>query len=155
MDTTFDGVSPLKRMAYAFIGLLAGDAMLLLYLVQNALRVRSTLLAVHMGEPAKVIPNAVQGFLFLATFSFVGWLFVGIPTALLFPGRSITRLSWPRALVVGAALGPLALLAILLLLGHGYIYLSSSFAESATPFAYSILLSTVAFVVYAGLLRKK
>src|ERR1700676_109896 len=152
MDATVDGVSLLKRMAYTFIGLLAGDAMLFLYLMQNALRVRSTLLAAQMGEPAKAIPNAVQGFLFFASFSFVGWLLVGIPTVLLFQGSSIARLSWPLALIVGAALGPLALLAILLLLGHGYIYLSPSFAQTATQFAYSILISTVAFLVYAALL---
>jgi hypothetical protein len=155
MDTTIDQASLLKRVAYAFVGLLAGDAMLLLYLAQNAFRVRSTLLAVHMGEPAQAIPDALQSFLFFAAFSFVGWLFVGIPTVLLFSGRSIKRLSWPLTLVAGSVLGPLALLVILLLLGHGYIYLSSSFAENATPFAYSILISTVAFAVYAALLRKE
>ena len=155
MDAIVDGASLLKRLAYAFIGLLVGDATLRLYVVQNALRVRSTLLAAQMGEPAKAIPNAVQAFIFLAIFSFAGWLFVGIPTVTLFSGRSIARLSWPLALIVGAALGPLALLAILLLLGHGYIYLSPSFAETATQFAYSILISAVAFSVYAALLRRE
>lgn len=155
MGASADEVSPLKRAVYALIALLAGDAVLLLYLVQNALRVRSRLLAAHMGEPAQAIPNAVQHFVFFATFSFVGWLIVGIPTVLLFSGRSIARLPWPLALVLGATLGPLALLAILLMLGHGYIYLSSSFAETATQFAYSALISTVAFLVYAALLRQK
>lgn len=155
MGTSVDEVGPLKRLAYALIGLVAGNAMLLLYLVQNALRVRSTLLAARMGEPAQALPNAVQYFLFFAPFSFAGWLIVGIPAVLLFSGRSIARLPWPFALVVGASLGPLALLAILLVLGHGYIYLSSSFAETAIQFAYSILISTVAFLVYAALLRRK
>jgi len=133
MGASVDEVSPRRRLAYAFMGLLAGDALLLLYLVQNALRVRSTLLAAQVGEPAQALPNAVQHFLFFATFSFAGWLIVGIPTVLLFSGRSIARLSWPLALVLGATLGPLALLAILLMLGHGHIYVSSSFAETATP----------------------
>lgn len=65
MGTSVDEVGPLKRLAYALIGLVAGNAMLLLYLVQNALRVRSTLLAARMGEPAQALPNAVQYFLFL------------------------------------------------------------------------------------------
>lgn len=154
MGIKVDRVSLLKRLAYAFTGLLAGNALLLLYLMQNALRIRSTLLAVHMGEPALAIPNAIQHFSLLAVFSFVGWLLVGVPTALLFPARSIAGLSWPVALVVGAALGPFALLPVLLLLGRGYIYLSSSFTETATPFAYSIVISIVAFVVYRALLRR-
>jgi hypothetical protein len=155
IGASVDEVGPLKRLAYALIGLVAGNAMLLLYLVQNALRVRSTLLAARMGEPAQALPNAVQYFLFLAPFSFAGWLIVGIPTVLLFSGRSITRLPWPFALVVGASLGPLALLAILLVLGHGYIYLSASFAENTLQFAYSILISTIAFLVYTALLRRE
>jgi hypothetical protein len=155
MSAIVDEVGPLRRLAYALIGLLASDALLLLYLMQNALRVRSTLLTAQMGEPAQAIPNAAQQFLLFAAFSFAGWLIVGVPTAMLFSGRSITRLPWPFALVVGASLGPLALLAILILLGHGYIYLSASFAETATQFAYSILISTVAFSVYAALLRRK
>jgi len=129
--------------------------MLFLYLLQNAVRVRASLLAAQAGEPARAIGDAFQEFLFLAIFSFVGWLFVGVPTVLLYPARSIVRLSWPLALVVGVALGPLALLMILLLLGHGHIYFSPGFAETGTEFAYSILISTVSFVVYVALLRKK
>ena len=155
MGASVDEVGPLKRLAYAHVGLFAGDAVLLLYLMQNALRARSALLAAQIGEPAQALPHAVQHFLFLAAFSLAGWLIVGVPTVLLFSGRSITRLPWPFALLVGASLGPLALLGILLVLGHGYIYLSASFAESTLQFAYSILISTVAFLVYAALLRRK
>jgi hypothetical protein len=155
MGITVDGVSLLRRLAYAFTGLLAGNLLLLLYLIQNALRIRSTLLTAHMGEPALAIPNAIQHFCLLAVLSFVGWLFVGVPIAVLFPARLITGLSWPVALVVGAALGPLAVLAVFLLLGHGYIYRSSSFTGTATPFVYSIVISIVAFVVYRALLNKE
>jgi len=155
MATKFDRLNPLKRLAYAFIGLLAGDAMLLLYLLQNALRERASLLAVHMGEPARQIPFALDFFVICAMFSFVGWLFVGLPTALFFPARSITRLSWPLTLVVGGVIGPVALLAIFLLHDHGHIYLSSSIAETVTPYAYSILVSAVSFAVYVALLRRQ
>jgi len=148
-------VSPIKRLAYAFVGLLAGDAILLLFLMQNALRVRAMLLAVHMGEPARTIPVALQMFTLYATFSFVGWLLVGLPIALFFPARSVTRLPWPLTLLVGAALGPLALLAIFVLLGRGHISFPSSFTGTGGFWAFSILVSTVSFVVYVALLRKK
>ncbi|MGH9498342.1 MAG: hypothetical protein ACRD3L_04310 [Terriglobales bacterium] len=155
MGATFNDASSLKRLAYALLGLVAGDTLLLLYLMQNALRVRSALLGVHMGEPSLTISNAIEHFSLLVIFTFVGWLFVGIPVALLFSARSIARLSWPVALAVGAALGPIALLVILLLLGHGHIYFSSGFNEPARQFAYLILISTVAFAVYRALLQKQ
>jgi hypothetical protein len=155
MDTKVNRVNPLKRLAYAFVGLLAGDAMLLLYLLQNALRVRASLIAVHMGEPEHQIPFALDFFVVCAMFSFVGWLFVGLPTALFFSARFMTRLPWALALVVGAILGPAALLVIFLLHDHGHIYLSSSFAQTVTPYAYSILVSAVSFGVYVALLRRQ
>ena len=46
---THPAVNPIKRLAYAFVGLLAGDAILLLFLFQNAIRARADLLALHMG----------------------------------------------------------------------------------------------------------
>lgn len=84
-----------RRLAYAFIGLLGGDAALFLFLLQNAFRFRADLLALHMGEPARQIPIALEMFVFYAPFSLVGWLLVGLPIAVFFPTRFITRLSWP------------------------------------------------------------
>jgi hypothetical protein len=147
-------VNPIRRLAYAFVGLLAGIAILLLFLLQNAFRVRAMLLAAHMGEPARQISYALQVFVLYAIFSFVGWVLVGLPTALAFPARSITRLSWPLRVVVGAALGPLALFAIFVLLAHGHIN-SLSFTGTSVLWAYSILVSTVSFVVYVALLGKE
>jgi hypothetical protein len=145
-------VKTVKRLAYAFVGLVAGDAILLLYLLQNALRARAMLIAIHMGEPARQIPVALDLFVIYAMFSFVGWLFVGLPTALILPADFITRLSWPLALLLGAILGPFALAVIFLLHDHGHIYLSSSFAETASPYLLAALVSTVAFAVYRVLL---
>lgn len=110
-----------RRVAYAFVGLLGGNSALLLFLLQNAMRLRSSLFGMHMGEPARQIPIALQLFVLYARLSFVGWLFVGFPIALLLPARSITGLWWPLRVLVGAALGPLALLVIFVLLGHGHV----------------------------------
>jgi hypothetical protein len=154
-------VSSIKRMAYAFVGLVAGDTILLLYLLQNAIRLRADLLASHMGEPGRQIPQALQIFELYAYVSFFGWLFVGLPVALFFSARSITRLPWPLSLLLGAALGPLALfLAIVLLsdvsraaLAHGHM-LPGMFTGTASVWPLSILVSTISFVVYVALLRK-
>jgi hypothetical protein len=54
---------------------------------------------------------------------------------------------------VGAALGPPALLVIFVLFGHAHVYFRNV-AETGTLFGYSILVSTIAFMVYLALLRK-
>jgi hypothetical protein len=143
-----------RRVAYAFVGLLGGNSALLLFLLQNAMRLRSSLFGMHMGEPARQIPIALQLFVLYARLSFVGWLFVGFPIALLLPARSITGLWWPLRVLVGAALGPLALLVIFVLLGHGHVS-STSFTNTRVLWAYSILVSTVSFVLYIALLHKQ
>jgi hypothetical protein len=155
-------VAATKRVAYAFVGLLAGDAILLLYLLQNAIRIRTELIALHMGEPGRQIPQTLELFALYARFSFVGWLFVGLPIALLLPAHSIRRLPWPLRPLVGAALGPLALFLIFVLvsdisraaLAHGHM-LPGLFRGTASLWPFSILVSTVAFVVYIALLRKE
>lgn len=98
-NTKVPRISPGKRLLYAFVSLLAGDLILLFFLLQHALH--ATLLA---GEPARTIADTVQTFTLYAIFSFVGWMFVGLPGTLLFPAASITRLSWPQALILGAIL---------------------------------------------------
>jgi hypothetical protein len=151
-----------RRLAYAFVGLLAGDAVLLLYLLQNAIRIRTELIALHMGEPGKQISQTIDLFSLYARLSFVGWMFVGLPFALLVPAHFISRLPWPLRLLAGAALGPLALFLIFMLISdssrtalvHGHM-LPGLFTNTASLWPFSILVSTVAFVVYIALLRKE
>ena len=150
-------LNPTRRVAYAFVGLLGGNAALLLFLLQNAIRSRADLLAMHMGEPALQIPHALEMCAFYAPFSFVGWLFVGVPIALLFSAHSIKRLSWPLRVLVGAALGPLALFLVFVLLSHGHIDFNDhgTFTGTSLLWTFSILVSTVSFVLYAALLREE
>ncbi len=148
-------VAPARRLAYAFVGLLAGDAILLCYLLQSAFWIRRSLLAAHIGEPGRMIPVALEEFVIFAACSLVGWLFIGIPTALLFPARSITGLSWASRLLVGAALGPFGLFLIIVLLARGHIDFWASFAGTGTLWIYSVMVSTVSFFVYAALLHRQ
>jgi hypothetical protein len=146
MQVKFDQVHPIKRVAYAFIGLLAGDAMLRLYIL------------ISWGRQ----PDNITLFIF-AMFSFVGWLFVGLPVALFLPARSVTRLSWSLALIVGVVLGPVALLGALLgIFLTCYVYpigfvsgMPGLLISKVLPYAYSILVSSVSSVVYVALLRKQ
>jgi hypothetical protein len=145
----------MQRLAFAFGGLIVGDGLLLLYLLQNALRARATLLASHMGEPARIVPVTLQKFVIYAVFSFAGWLVVGLPIAVLFPARFITRLSWPLRVLVGAALGPVALFVIFLLLGHGHISFPGTFRGTGALWPFAVVVSTVSFVAYVALLQKQ
>jgi hypothetical protein len=138
-----------RQLAYAFVGFIAGDAVLLLFMLLNAWWARSSLLAVHMGEPYRQIPNAIEMFALYAPFSVAGFLLVGIPVVLLARARSITHWPWPLVVVMGASLGPVALTVILLLLRAGVG------GWALWLFLYSILVSAVGFTVYVALLRKQ
>jgi hypothetical protein len=142
-----------QRLSYACVGLIAGDALLFLYLLLSALQARATLLAAHMGAPHTQVTVAFQLFCLYAIFSVLGWLVVGVPVALFFPVHAVERWSWPLLIAVGAFLGPLALLVILVVLGRGHF--PSSFVGTSPLFAFSILVSTVSFVVYVALLRRQ
>jgi hypothetical protein len=148
MDTWLFRVNRPRRLAYTLAGLVAGDVLLLFFLVQRALH--ATVLA---GEPMSMISDTLQMFIIYAIFSFVGWVLAGLPIALIFSADHIARLSWLSAVIAGAILGPTALLVIFVLLGCGHIYFHD-FSETSTLYAYSILVSTVSFVVYLALIRR-
>ena len=115
-DECVPRVSPAKRLLFAFIGLLAGDADLLLFLLLGAWRTRAFLLKAHVGIPAAQVPQALELFFLYSLFSVLGWILVGVPFALAIPARLLSRLAWPFRFLLGAALGPLALLFIFLVL---------------------------------------
>jgi hypothetical protein len=108
-----------------------------------------------MGEPSRAVALNLEFFAIYAVFSFVGWVIIGLPVVLFFPARSITRLSWPLRLMLGAALGPLALLVIFVLLGRGHMDAQAGLRGTGFLWCYSIVVSTVSFLVYAALLNRQ
>ncbi|GAC1437296.1 MAG: hypothetical protein NVS1B11_28310 [Terriglobales bacterium] len=147
-----------RRLAYAFFGLLAGDAALLLYMLLNALIVRGQLLAAHEGELYAQVAAAVQLFFPYAVASLVGSLLVGVPVALLLPAHFVTGGPWSVVVALGALLGVPALVLVLLALDGGRLVLEGgrSFLAGTGPlFILSILVSTVSLVVYISLLRNQ
>src|SRR5579864_3648788 len=83
-------------------------------------------------------------------------MLAGLPVALMFPVRVYSRLAWPLCLLIGAILGPLALLLIFVVMFGLQGQLNSfSLAHTQSLWPLSILVSSVSFVVYAVLLRTR
>jgi hypothetical protein len=147
-------LGPFQRLLFAAMGLAAGDAALLIFLLCNALSVRAALLKAHMGQPYLALPQALDMFLLYGMFSVLGWILVGVPIALACPGRFLLRVAWPVRTLIGV-LGPLALLLIFVILfvaGQGGLG-AFSLAHTEALWPFSVLVSTVSFLVYAALLR--
>lgn len=155
METNSPPISRTKRLVYAFFGLLSGNSIPLVYLLWSALRIRAELLRSHTGDPSRAVALNLEMFALYAVFSFVGWMLIGLPVVLIFPARSVARLSWPLRLMLGAALGPLALLVIFVLLGSGHMDAQAGFRGTGFLWCYSIVVSTVSFLVYAALLNRE
>ena len=95
-------------------------------------------------------------FLWYAMFSVVGWFLLGVPIAVAFPVRLLLRLAWPVRLLVGAAIGPLALLIIFVALFATQGRLGEfSLAHTDGLWFFSSLVSTVSFVVYTALVLRQ
>lgn len=142
--------SSFTRIGQAFLGLLAGNVVLLLFLLQNALRSRALLLREHIGQPHRQLSDALNTFTVWAIFSFIGWLIIGIPTVLIVPPRVLVRLHWALLFLIGTALGPLALLIAFVLLDRGWRG-PSMFRYTAMLWPLSAVVSVIAFAVYCGL----
>lgn len=140
---------------YAFVGLLGSNAVLLVILLINAMRIRAELLALHAGQPGQQLGLALQMFSIYGFLSLVGWLMVGLPIAMLLPVESLSRLPFPLKLLISLASGPVALFLIFVILSRGHLYFPESFTNTGWLWILSIIMSTVAFWLYVALLRKK
>ena len=119
-NTKVPRISPGKRLLYAFVSLLAGDLILLFFLLQHALH--ATILA---GEPARAFPDAVQTFILYAIFSLVGWMLVGLPNAAV-PCRLDHTPVLAASPDFGCYFGPIALVVNFALLSRSHIYFHNS-----------------------------
>lgn len=141
-----------KRLGFAFLGLLAGNAILFVFLMTNAIRNAVILHVARVGAPAAEITIALEVFLIYAACSFAGWIIVGLPTVLFIPARVLLRFGEMAKIVIGAALGPLALFLIFVLLSRGHV---STFARTGVLWIYASVISTAAFWVYVALLKRR
>lgn len=138
------------------IGLVAGDAALLIVPLYNAVRLRTVLLTIHIGEANLALPNSKGIFLIYAIFSVIGWIFVGVPIVIALPERLLSRVPWLGCTFIGATLGPLAfadnLTRTFRVSGPAQRF-SLAHTEGLWPF--SVIVSTVSFLVYTALLRRR
>lgn len=145
----------LLRVACSLVALTAGNAALLLGMMLEAARARGLLLEDHMGEPDRALPQAWEIFVVFAVASVAGWAVVGLPLTLAVPARVPVRLGWLPALLIGAALGPLALL---LLFAATFAFQGQltrfSLAHTETFWPLAGLVSSVSFLVYRALLAR-
>jgi len=82
------------------------------------------------------------------------WIMVGVPIALAVPARAWTRIPWWLAVLIGAALGPVALLLLMLLFAvlRGSIA-SFSLYNTGSLWLAVMFISMIAFVSYVTMIR--
>jgi hypothetical protein len=154
MDASAEHIGPLRRVALSLFSLLAADAVLLVYVLGSSVRAGILLKRMHSGDPMSLLAQAVQIFALYAMFTFIGWLILGLPIALLVPARAIVNLRWPLVIVAGAALGPIALLLILFVLSRGALHYPESFQNTRFFWLFALTVSLLAFAVYSTLLKR-
>lgn len=137
------------RIAYSYLGLIAGNAALLLLFFLNAFR---TSLLLHGQLKAQCLA-ALGSFIPVAITSIVGWLAIGIPAVVVLSPQRISQFPLWLLLVIGALLGPIALVTIFLLLSRG-LAAGETFTNTGPLWACASLISTVAFAVHCALVRR-
>jgi hypothetical protein len=132
---------PLRRIAYSFLGLLAGNAFLLLWSLGLAIQYHNQFSVVLLFSPIYFI------------FSAGGWAVMGIPLALAIPARVIVRMSW-WVLLIGAGSGPISLLLIFVMMSRGR-FDAGTFMSTGVFSMFALVISTTASGVYSALLRRR
>ena len=103
----------------------------------------------------RALPDVLGIFVIYGIFSILGWALVGLPIILAFPARLLLRLPWPFCVLVGAGVGPLAVFLIFVVIfacqGRPGAF---SLAHTDGLWQFSVLVSTVSFLVYVALLRR-
>jgi hypothetical protein len=151
-DTARAGLG--ARIGFAFAGTAAGVAALVLLLfVTSVVPALWNHPTGDRAEAAGVLGVMVIGSI---AFALAGCVLVGVPLALAFPARRVARMPWPLWFVTGPLLGVLALLSVSLLMtardsqpGAQVLLMTKILWQP------SVLVSTVAFTVYATLLRRR
>jgi hypothetical protein len=106
MNTSLPGIGLDRKIAYSFIGLIAGDvAMLILF----------SLVTQAWEQPPS---HFLGSFPFYVSCSLFGWVAIGIPAILLTNTDYVARLNWLRIVIVGILLGAAALIVIFIIFGH-------------------------------------
>ena len=134
---------------------MAGNAALLIYWMVGPL-IGALWGRVAFLSAYRALPDILGIIVIYAVFSILGWALVGVPIVLVLPARRLLRVPWPLCVFIGAILGPLALLLIFVVIFAMQGRLREfSLANTQALWQFSVLVSTVSFLVYVALLRKR
>ena len=148
-----------RRIAYAFVGLLAGNAAIAGYFLIWNLWGLVRFHSFPSERPARdILIGVAAGYggliLMYGTFSLIGWIVVGLPAVLLLPLRFPNRLPWLVILLIAAAIGVAAYFPIFLLFSGGHPTLDLLRREG--PYwLLALLASTIGFPTYCWLIRRR
>jgi hypothetical protein len=143
-----------RRLGYAFVGLLAGNAAIAAYFLSGYLWALLLNYSSIAGHPARDLLIGFAGMeLLYATFSLIGWLVVGLPAVFLVPVRILNRLPWLMIILMAAAIGVAAFFPIDLLLNGGHLS-PDSFRRERLDWLLALLASIVGFPTYCWFVRR-
>jgi hypothetical protein len=145
-------VGALRRIGYSFVGLLAGNLVLLVVWLGFFLRNRIALPPNHGPNLSSDLMDMLGIMAIYAVFSIFGWVLIGIPAVLLLSSRRIAALPWTALVLCGAVLGPVSLTLIFLFGGH---FSPRIFTEGGPYFLFAGVVSGVAFWVHCLLVRHR
>lgn len=143
MDPLLPGIGFERKIAYSFLGLIVGDAvMLLVYsLVTQAWQQAPGQMPVH---PLNVFPLYI-------TCSLFAWVAVGLPAVLLANTDFAAGLKWYSTVLSGIVLALAALVILFIIYGHlpslglgGFFYC----------WGYAALVSCIACLIYVAMIRR-
>ena len=146
-----------RRIFYAFLGLLAGNAAIVAWYLITSLWALARFHSFPSEHPVSHILIGYAGLIVIyGSFSLIGWLVVGLPAVLLLPVRILNRLPWLAILLIAAAIGVAAFFPIYLLLNGGHLTSDSfSFRRSGMYWFLALLASMAGFPTYCWLIRRR
>lgn len=145
-----------RKIGYSFLGLLVGNAAMLIALLLLSVFRDYPFLAKLRHSWYLTPEQALDSFLMFAIFALFGWIVVGLPFILVLPANVASRLHWSASILIGAILGVLALY---LIFDRGRFDRSNlwddpTFFWQAFVFASAAALnSAVAFTTYCTLIQ--
>jgi hypothetical protein len=145
-------IGPARKIGYSFLGLLAGNAAMLVLMLGSMLY-PGRWMSLHIAGSNRMLFDTLGMFVVYATFSMLGWVILGLPFVLLLRSEFVSRLLWIFIPSIGAILGPMSLLPIFILLSDGKLT-ADSFRNSGVILILSALVSTIAFTVYCAFIRQ-
>jgi hypothetical protein len=146
-----------RRLSYAFIGLVAGNAAMDAWLLTSDLPVVLHTASAHHLPVGLLLSRVLWVMLLYGADSFIGWLIVGLPLVFSVPPQVFARLPWIVVIALGAAFGPALLLlaqAIVALIVHGH-FTVAFFLKTGNLRFLSLILSGVGFSTYCLLIRRQ